>query len=122
MEPTQGTDRRGVVLLSAMPTDAHLGEAREVLEAIFGHSDFRPGQSAAIGAALSGADSLVLLPTGSGKSVCYQVPALCASRRGAGTTLVISPLIALMRDQVAALRAKGNETTRTPSGLESESC
>lgn len=90
-----------------MPTDAHLGEAREVLETIFGHSDFRPGQSAAIGAALSGSDSLILLPTGSGKSVCYQVPALCTSRRGAGTTLVISPLIALMRDQVAALRAKG---------------
>ena len=77
-----------------MPSDAHLGEAREVLETIFGHGDFRPGQAEAIGAALVGSDSMVLLPTGSGKSICYQVPALWARRRGAGTTLVISPLIA----------------------------
>jgi len=73
----------------------------------FGHREFRPGQVEAVEAALSERDSVVLLPTGSGKSVCYQVPALVASRGGRGTTLVISPLIALMRDQVGALAGRG---------------
>ena len=90
-----------------MTDRASLGEAREVLSKIFGHADFRPGQSEAIDAALSGRDAVVLLPTGSGKSICYQVPALVGARRGAGTTLVISPLIALMQDQVGALVGRG---------------
>jgi len=80
---------------------------RQVLEEIFGHCDFRPGQADAVAAAVAGRDAIVLLPTGSGKSLCYQVPALVASRGGRGTTLVISPLIALMRDQVGALAARG---------------
>lgn len=58
-------------------------------------------------AVLSGRDSIVLLPTGSGKSLCYQIPALVAARRGAGTTIVISPLIALMADQVGTLKGRG---------------
>ncbi|GKW54016.1 ATP-dependent DNA helicase RecQ [Pseudoalteromonas sp. NCCP-2140] len=70
---------------------------------MFGYKDFRDGQEAIIAAALDGQDSLVLLPTGGGKSLCYQVPALILD----GVTVVISPLISLMQDQVAQLRALG---------------
>ena len=81
--------------------------AREILETVFGYEDFRPGQAEAVCAALAGRDVVVLQPTGSGKSLCYQVPALVAGRRGQGATIVVSPLIALMRDQVGALAARG---------------
>ncbi len=84
-----------------------LGEARRVLVDVFGYPDFRPGQGDAVEAALSGRDAIVLLPTGSGKSLCYQIPALVAARRGSGTTIVISPLIALMQDQVGSLLGRG---------------
>ncbi len=84
-----------------------LGEARRVLVDVFGYPDFRPGQGEAIEAALSGRDAIVVLPTGSGKSLCYQIPALASARRGLGTTVVISPLIALMQDQVGALVGRG---------------
>jgi ATP-dependent DNA helicase RecQ len=82
-------------------------EASAVLGQIFGHREFRGGQGVAVESLLAGRDTLVLLPTGAGKSLCYQVPAVVAARRGQGTTLVVSPLIALMIDQVDALRAKG---------------
>ena len=78
----------------------------EVLRA-FGHAALRPGQQAAIDAVLAGRDAVVLLPTGGGKSLCYQVPAVALARAGRGTTLVISPLIALMTDQVGALTGRG---------------
>ena len=84
-----------------------LPEAREVLAEVFGYPDFQPGQADAVAAVLSGRDAVVLLPTGSGKSICYQVPALVLRRRQSGTTLVVSPLIALMNDQVAALEGHG---------------
>src|SRR3954469_10512906 len=84
-----------------------LAEAREVLRERFGHAAFRPGQSAAIEAVLAGRDAAVLLPTGAGKSSCYQVPAVVAAGRGRGTTIVVSPLIALMNDQVDGLRGRG---------------
>jgi len=88
--------------------DASMGvAAREILETVFGYEDFRPGQEEAVCAALAGRDVVVLQPTGSGKSLCYQVPALVAGRRGQGATIVVSPLIALMRDQVGALAARG---------------
>ena len=74
-----------------------------VLRKYFGHSDFRAGQEALIDAILSGRDALGIMPTGGGKSVCYQVPALLLP----GVTLVISPLISLMKDQVAALTQSG---------------
>ena len=90
-----------------MTAPPSLGEARRVLVDVFGYPDFRPGQGEAIEAAISGRDAIVLLPTGSGKSICYQIPALVAARRGAGTTIVISPLIALMQDQVGALVGRG---------------
>ncbi len=81
--------------------------AREALVEVYGHADFRPGQAEAVAAALESRDALVLLPTGSGKSICYQLPALIAARAGAGTTIVVSPLIALMQDQVGALSGRG---------------
>ena len=75
----------------------------EVLERVFGYRSFREGQESVIDALLSGRDALAIMPTGAGKSVCYQVPALMTD----GITLVISPLISLMKDQVNALNAQG---------------
>ena len=69
----------------------------------FGHREFRPGQAQAVQSAMAGKDSIVIMPTGSGKSVCFQLPAL----ELVGTTVVVSPLIALMKDQADALLAKG---------------
>jgi len=76
---------------------------RDVLRRVFGFPAFRGLQEAAIERVMAGGDALVLMPTGGGKSLCYQVPALCRS----GTAIVVSPLIALMDDQVAALRQLG---------------
>ena len=80
-----------------------LDEARRVLSRVFGYADFRPGQAEILDAVLGGENVLAVMPTGSGKSMCYQLPALVDG----GLTLVVSPLIALMRDQVSALRALG---------------
>jgi len=81
--------------------------ALAVLRDRFGHAAFRPGQADAIEAVLAGRDAAVLLPTGAGKSSCFQVPAVVLAARGAGVTVVVSPLIALMNDQVDALRGRG---------------
>lgn len=75
----------------------------QVLEQFFGHSTFRPLQREAIEGVLSGKDQLVVLPTGGGKSLCYQLPAMLLD----GCALVISPLIALMKDQILSLQAQG---------------
>ena len=77
--------------------------AHRVLKDTFGFDDFRPGQEAAIEALLAGRHVLTVMPTGSGKSLCFQVPALALG----GLTVVVSPLVALMQDQVAALRLAG---------------
>ena len=82
-----------------------LQEAQAVLRQVFGFDGFRPGQGEVISAVLGGEDVLAVMPTGSGKSLCYQLPTLV--RRG--LTVVVSPLIALMRDQVGQLRALGIE-------------
>ena len=85
------------------PVGAYRHEKRRVLKDIFGFDDFRPGQEQAVDALLAGRNVLAVMPTGSGKSLCFQVPALV----GGGVTIVVSPLVALMRDQVAALRLAG---------------
>lgn len=90
-----------------------LDRAREVLRERFGHDDFRPGQTEAIASVLEGRDTLVVLPTGGGKSLCYQVPALVLPQ----LTVVLSPLISLMKDQVDALTAKGVPATFINSTL-----
>ena len=83
------------------------------LQTHFGHDSFRPGQEDVIRALLAGESALALFPTGAGKSLCYQLPAVLRE----GTALVISPLIALMKDQVDALRARGIAAARLDSSL-----
>ncbi|HMN19958.1 MAG TPA: RecQ family ATP-dependent DNA helicase [Ottowia sp.] len=78
-----------------------------ILREVFGYEAFRGQQAAIIDRVSAGGDALVLMPTGGGKSLCYQVPAIVRQRQGRGVTLVISPLIALMHDQVGALRELG---------------
>ncbi|MFQ5705397.1 MAG: RecQ family ATP-dependent DNA helicase [Gemmatimonadales bacterium] len=87
-------------------TSPSLADARAVLQAVWWYPDFRYHQKKAVLAALKGRDCLAVLPTGGGKSLCYQVPALVLP----GLTLVISPLISLMQDQVGALRQRGAAT------------
>src|ERR1700757_3294281 len=77
--------------------------ALDLLRRIFGYSEFRGEQQAIIDHVTAGGDALVLMPTGGGKSLCYQIPALLRD----GTAIVVSPLIALMQDQVSALQQFG---------------
>ena len=86
---------------------------QEVLKTYFGYDSFRPGQEAIINAILSGRDALAIMPTGAGKSVCYQVPALLLP----GITVVVSPLISLMQDQVKALNESGVHAAYINSSL-----
>ncbi len=99
-----------------MSDTAHtLDDARAALLEHFGYTSFRPGQEAAVESVLAGRDTLVVLPTGGGKSLCYQVPALMLPK----LTVVISPLISLMKDQVDALEARGLPATFVNSTLTS---
>ena len=90
-----------------------IDDAREILRTHFGYPAFRPGQERAVQAVLEGRDTLVILPTGGGKSLCFQVPALMLP----GLTVVISPLISLMKDQVDALAARNLPATFINSSL-----
>ena len=89
-------------------------DKNEVLKQYFGHSEFRPGQGDIIDHILAGQDCLGVMPTGAGKSVCFQVPALMFS----GTSIVISPLISLMKDQVEGLRQSGVNAAFINSSLD----
>src|SRR5437868_15253384 len=84
-------------------SELEVSDATQVLQRVFGYDSFREGQQEIIEHVVNGGDALVLMPTGGGKSLCYQIPALV--RPGVG--VVISPLIALMQDQVDALLALG---------------
>src|SRR5262245_22578145 len=93
-----------------------LDSARRVLKAHFGYDDFRPAQRRVLASILAGRDVLGVLPTGAGKSVCFQVPAMLRP----GLTLVISPLISLMQDQVEAARRRGLPAAFVNSTLDAE--
>src|SRR5688572_10820067 len=97
-------------MLSAM------SQARGVLRRHFGYDDFRPAQAPVIQSILAGTDTLAVLPTGAGKSVCFQVPAMVLG----GLTVVVSPLISLMQDQVAAAEGRGIPAACLTSGLTAE--
>ena len=92
-----------------------LERAQALLKEHFGYTAFKPGQEKVISSLLAGGDTLAIMPTGAGKSVCYQVPALIFG----GVTLVISPLIALMKDQVDGMTASGIPATFINSSLRS---
>nr|WP_325215253.1 DNA helicase RecQ [uncultured Oscillibacter sp.] len=91
-------------------------DKRTLFKQYFGHGEFRPGQEPLVDALLSGRDALGVMPTGAGKSVCYQLPALLLP----GLTLVLSPLISLMKDQVAALSQAGIPAACINSSLDAE--
>ena len=95
------------------PEQPAIHDAREALKRYFGFRAFLDGQEQVIAAILSGQDTLVVMPTGGGKSLCYQLPAMVME----GVTIVVSPLIALMKDQVDALHAKGIPATLINSSL-----
>ncbi len=86
-----------------MSVSAPPADARALLQSVFGYADFRPHQETIVRHLIGGGDALVIMPTGGGKSLCYQLPALAR----AGTAIVVSPLIALMQDQVAGLKQLG---------------
>src|SRR5207244_5964921 len=88
----------------------------DVLRERFGFDDFRAGQEAVIERLLDGKSVLAIFPTGAGKSICYQLPALMMD----GVTLVISPLIALMKDQIDFLQARGVPASRLDSSLSAD--
>ena len=92
--------------MSSRPSSA-LSPAQSVLQDVFGYEEFRGPQQAIVEHVIAGSDALVLMPTGGGKSLCYQVPAIVRQQQGRGVTIVVSPLIALMHDQVGALHEAG---------------
>ncbi|HEU4570206.1 MAG TPA: DEAD/DEAH box helicase, partial [Gemmatimonadales bacterium] len=97
----------------ATPLAERVEAARRLLQRHWGFGEFRPAQARVIRSVLAGRDVLAILPTGGGKSLCFQIPALVLG----GLTIVVSPLLALMQDQVAALRARGVEAAALNSLL-----
>ncbi len=92
---------------ASLPPITLITTALDILGEVFGYSDFRGPQRAIVEHVIDGGDALVLMPTGGGKSLCYQIPAIARQNAGHGVTIVISPLIALMHDQVGALHEAG---------------
>jgi ATP-dependent DNA helicase RecQ len=112
-----------VVRVAADPAQRRSANAQDlhaILQEVFGYSAFRGEQQDIIQTVTAGDDAMVLMPTGGGKSLCYQVPAIARHRAGLGVTLVISPLIALMHDQVGALEELGVHAAFLNSSLSGE--
>src|SRR3954471_3397684 len=103
-----------MTLAVAEPETTPLDAAREILRHTFGYEEFRGLQGEVIAEVLAGRSAMAVLPTGGGKSLCYQIPAI--ARPGLG--LVVSPLIALMADQVAALQQSGVAAARLDSNAD----
>ena len=95
-------------------------DPRAILHEVFGYEQFRGPQAAIVEHVIAGGDALVLMPTGGGKSLCYQIPAIARQRAGHGVALVVSPLIALMHDQVGALHEAGVQAEFLNSTLSGE--
>ncbi len=94
-----------------------MSAAHTILHDIFGYASFRGHQEAAIAELVAGRDALVLMPTGGGKSLCYQIPAIARQQAGHGVSIIVSPLIALMHDQVGALHEAGVDAAFLNSSL-----
>jgi ATP-dependent DNA helicase RecQ len=110
-----------------LPLDHPLAETavaevnpQDILREVFGYNAFRGPQEAIVNHVCGGGDALVLMPTGGGKSLCYQIPAIARQRAGHGIAIVVSPLIALMHDQVGALHEAGVEADFLNSSLSGE--
>ena len=97
----------GSPVLSALPSAILSADPAQILHEIFGYEHFRGAQADIVDHVVHGGDALVLMPTGGGKSLCYQIPAIARQRAGHGVSIVVSPLIALMHDQVGALHEAG---------------
>ena len=94
-----------------------MSPAHSILKDVFGYEQFRGPQEAIVAHVVAGGDALVLMPTGGGKSLCYQVPAIVRQQQGRGVAIVVSPLIALMHDQVGALHEAGVDAAFLNSSL-----
>jgi NAD(P)-dependent dehydrogenase (short-subunit alcohol dehydrogenase family) len=108
----------GIGMQGTVPTEPHAQDPNVVLRDVFGFPEFRPSQREVIAHVVAGGDAMVVMPTGSGKSLCYQVPAIARE----GTGIIISPLIALMRDQVEDLRERGVRAAYLNSTLSFGGC
>ena len=103
------------VVTTARPAAEALAEVSQLIQETWGYASLRPLQREAIEAVLASRDCVVVLPTGGGKSLCYQAPAIYLAQHGQGPMVVVSPLIALMKDQVDALRALGVQASQIDS-------
>ena len=106
--------------MPAAVTSPSPSAAQAILQEVFGYSAFRGAQAAIVSHVAQGGDALVLMPTGGGKSLCYQIPAIARHRAGQGVAVVVSPLIALMHDQVGALEEAGVHAAFLNSTLSGE--
>ena len=106
--------------IRAMPLPTATADPLSILQEVFGYPAFRGEQAAIVDHVTGGGDALVLMPTGGGKSLCYQVPAIARHRAGCGVAVVVSPLIALMHDQVSALEELGVHASFLNSTLDSQ--
>ncbi|MEO7337700.1 MAG: DEAD/DEAH box helicase, partial [Caldimonas sp.] len=105
--------------MPALSASTH-GDPAQILHDVFGYAAFRGAQAEIVDHVIDGGDALVLMPTGGGKSLCFQVPAIARHSRGRGVALVVSPLIALMHDQVGALDEAGVPSAFLNSSLDAD--
>ena len=112
-------DQQASTLIATEPTISS-DTCHSILEEVFGYAQFRGPQQAIVEHVANGGDALVLMPTGGGKSLCYQIPAIARQRAGLGISIVVSPLIALMHDQVGALHEAGVSAAFLNSSLSGE--